>query len=148
MRTVKGILDRRSEFQNIVTIQGRLKLGGDTIGKRFYLVRLAHGDGVRDAMPMREFAALVRRLTGRKVNASALSDIETGKRKRIDVTFTVAIAEVDPLQRGLDWLIRGTPVGAPVSLTEPARDPESEEPGASGEDHPPAPRSAGGGRRR
>jgi hypothetical protein len=77
-------------------------LDATTVGQRVYLVRLACGDGVRKAMPMREFADLLSQ-QGDAFYASRISDIENSISKptidEIDV-----IARVDPLKRGREWL--------------------------------------------
>lgn len=77
-------------------------MGKTTVGQRVYLVRLACGDGVRKAMPMREFAEL---LSGHDepFHASRLSDIENDKSvPTLDEVERIAM--VDPLKRGRDWL--------------------------------------------
>jgi hypothetical protein len=87
-----------------------------TIGQRFYAVRLACGDGVRTAMPLREFAAKVTAETGRTLHASELSEIERDKKADISVHDVDAVAAVDPLRRGRLWL----GWGEDLPLSEPA----------------------------
>ena len=70
---------------------------GLTVGQRVYLVRLACGDGVRKAMPMREFAQLV------GLHLSRISDIENGKSKP-GLDEVERLADGDPLKRGKAWL--------------------------------------------
>jgi transcriptional regulator with XRE-family HTH domain len=68
-----------------------------TVGQRVYLVRLACGDGVRKAMPMREFAEMA------GFHTSRISDIENDKSKP-GLEEVEALAAVDPLKRGPSWL--------------------------------------------
>lgn len=108
-----------------------------TIGQRFYAIRLALGDGVRKAMPMREFVALVKKRTGREIHASELSGIERDTRKVVDVNDVAAVAAVDPLRRGRDWLAWGLTPGeirVDVSSIEAVPDPDA---GLDGIQHPP-----------
>lgn len=76
-------------------------LGG--VGARIYLVRLALGDGMRTPMPMRQFAALLAKDSGRPYDASMISLMETGKR-RATLEDIVTIAGKDPQRRGRSWL--------------------------------------------
>jgi transcriptional regulator with XRE-family HTH domain len=71
-----------------------------TIGQRVYLVRLACGDGIRKAMPMREFAEVV------GFHPSRISDIENNKSKP-SLDEVEALAHVDPLDRGRSWIAWG-----------------------------------------
>lgn len=75
----------------------------DTPGARLYLIRLACGDGVRTAEPMREFAQRVKRATGADYNPMKISLLERMKQnwRLEDVT---AFAAADPLGRGRAWL--------------------------------------------
>lgn len=127
---------------------GAPKLGGDSIGNRIFKVRLALGDGLRKPLSMRKFVALVERETGRKIHASELSGIERGKRTEVAANDAMAIADVDPLERGVEWLIRGTVPDVPVALTEPAPDAAQSLEEEQGPDNqtPPAPRKRFGGR--
>ena len=90
----------------------------ESVGQRVYLVRLALGDGVRDAMPMRQFADLLHIVSGETYSASTISDIETGKR-RVTLEDVATIAATDPLHRGREWLAWGTVSGA-LSASLPA----------------------------
>lgn len=78
----------------------------ETAGHRVYLVRLALGDGVRDPLPMRDFAARLARAGGKGYSASKVSDLETGKR-RLSLNDATVIASVDPRTRGRAWLAWG-----------------------------------------
>ena len=84
-----------------------------TVGQRVYLVRLAQGDGVRKAMPMREFADLV------SMHASRVSDIENDKSPPT-LDEVERIAAIDPRRRGRDWLGWGATEGAGSVTDEPA----------------------------
>lgn len=149
--TVKGDDARRSRSSHIVTIQGCLKMGGgETVGQRIFAVRLALGDGVRKPMSLRAFVAHVADATGRTIHASELSGIETGKRGEVMLNDLVAIAAVDPLQRGVGWLVEGGLPSGPVPLSEPT--PNAGDGGVTTDeaDAPPPPpvRRAGGGDRK
>jgi hypothetical protein len=79
-----------------------------TRGQRFYLVRLACGDGVRRPESMREFVQRVESATGVVVHASALSEIENDNpSKTVTLEIVAAVASVDPLRRGKLWLAWG-----------------------------------------
>lgn len=76
-----------------------------TRGQRFYLVRLACGDGVRRAESMRAFVARVERETGLVIHPSVLSEIENDKAsKTVTLEQIAAVAAVDPKHRGKLWL--------------------------------------------
>lgn len=76
-----------------------------TVGQRFYLVRLARGDGVRRAEPIRLFVAHVLEETGTVIHPSELSDIENDKpSKAVTIEHVAAVAAVDPKRRGKLWL--------------------------------------------
>lgn len=75
--------------------------------QRLFQIRLALGGGVRP-MPFEEFAGLIRRETGASYDVSALSRMETGKRK-VGLEDVEAIAKLDPHRRGAAWLAFGTP---------------------------------------
>lgn len=77
----------------------------DTIQQRLYVIRLALGGGVRP-MPFEEFAALILDRTDHSYDVSALSRMETGKRK-ISLEDVVAISQLDPRMRGAAWLAFG-----------------------------------------
>lgn len=85
-----------------------------TRGQRFYMVRLACGDGVRRPEPMRLFVARVEQATGIVIHASELSEIENDKpSKAVTADHIGAVAAVDPLKRGRDWLGWGEETKAP-----------------------------------
>jgi len=73
-----------------------------TVGQRVYLVRLALGDGVRKALPMREFSELLSSHDD-AFHASRISDIENDK-SAPSLEEVRRIAAVDPLRRGKVWL--------------------------------------------
>lgn len=75
----------------------------NTAGDRLYLIRLACGDGVRDAEPLDAFAKRVKAATGRNYSAMTVSLLERMKQKwRLEDVS--AFAAVDPLGRGEAWL--------------------------------------------
>lgn len=76
----------------------------DTPEKRAYAVRLACGDGWKNAMPMADFATLLNKKSkGAAYDSAKISRIESGGR-----TFTIADAKayaaVDPMRRGAAWV--------------------------------------------
>jgi hypothetical protein len=99
---------------------GQAKLAGTTVGQRVYLVRLACGDGVRKAMPMREFAELLTG-EGETFHASRISDIENDKTAPT-LDEVDRIAAVDPLGRGRDWLGWGGQGDQGAKLADPKPD--------------------------
>jgi hypothetical protein len=74
-----------------------------TPGQRVYLIRLAHGDGVKNPMPLAEFVALVKKRRGARYDASAISRMENGTRK-VTLEDIDVLAPMDPLRRGKAWL--------------------------------------------
>lgn len=126
----------------------------ETLGERFYLVRLACGDGVRRPEPLRLFVERIKRETGEVIHASELSDIERNKpSKAVTVDHIKAVAAVDPKRRGLDWLVLGyekgpahaepiIPPGATNVRSHP--DPDAAESATSATPHPHTTRRAGG----
>lgn len=117
-----------------------------TLGQRFYLVRLACGDGVRRAEPIRLFVARVERETGFVIHASELSDIENDKPSKAVTTDHVgAVAAVDPLRRGRDWLGWGgtqTP-SIPEGVTLQPHSPAEGEASTDDADRPPRDQAEG-----
>lgn len=96
-------MNAHAHSRTLLQSLGRAKtVAGTTVGQRVYLVRLACGDGVRKAEPMREFAE---RLSdeGRPFYASRISDIENDN-SQPTLEEVDRIAAVDPLNRGRDWL--------------------------------------------
>jgi hypothetical protein len=80
----------------------------ETRGQRFFLVRLACGDGIRRPEPMREFVQRVARAAGLVIHPSVLSEIENDKAtKTVTLDQIAAVASVDPLRRGKLWLAWG-----------------------------------------
>lgn len=79
-------------------------------GDRVYLVRLALGDGKRNAMSLADFDDLIATATGRRIHASELSRIERHVRSAI-LEDAEAIARVDPQGRSPAWLIWGDSSG-------------------------------------
>lgn len=75
-------------------------------GDRVYMVRLELGDGLRNAMTLRDFDDVIESKSGRRIHASELSRIERGERPPI-VEDAEAIAKADPRERGPAWLIWG-----------------------------------------
>lgn len=89
----------------------------ETPGQRLFKIRLACGDGHRDAEPLEEFAARVKRRTGKSYSAMTLSLLERMKQnwKLDDVD---SFSAVDPLARGRTWLAWGDePVKEPPADT-------------------------------
>lgn len=80
----------------------------DTPGKRLYLIRLARGDGVRDAQPMRQFVRDVQAQTGKRYLASTISLMER-ELQPIALEDVEVFARVDPRGRGRFWLAFGDP---------------------------------------
>ena len=84
-----------------------------------YLVRLAKGDGVRKAEPMRDFAAALSKvpdpLTGSRdvIHSSRISDIENG---HVEPTLSEVrrIAALDPRRRSPAWLAAFTDSDEPA----------------------------------
>jgi hypothetical protein len=77
-------------------------------GQRFYLVRLACGDGFRAPEPLRQFCERVLARTGIRLHASELSEIENDKpSKAVTLEHAEAVASVDPKRRGKLWLAWG-----------------------------------------
>ena len=75
----------------------------DTSGQRLYQIRLACGDGVRDAESMKAFAERVKKATGKTYDPSTISLLERDMQKwRLEDVR--AFAAVDPLTRGEVWL--------------------------------------------
>ena len=105
----------------------------DTLGDRIFAVRDAMPRGGRLAVLSREaFAALLSERLGGSVSAGAVADWEKG-RTEPSLAVLAALAAMDPLERGRDWLTYGDPVrvsgiaethGAPVeSFERPAEPP-------------------------
>lgn len=98
-----------------------------TRGQRFYMVRLAAGDGVRKPEPLKAFVERIARQTGFVIHASELSEIENDKpSKAVTAEHIEAVAAVDPAQRGRDWLgwdgpitSPSAPYHVPVDIIEP-----------------------------
>lgn len=63
-------------------------------------------EGARKPLSLRALDDLIAEKTGRRIHASELSRIETGKRPP-HIVDVEAIAAVDPLQRGRAWLAWG-----------------------------------------
>lgn len=80
----------------------------DTPGQRLYQIRLALGDGVKNAMRIEDFVALVKRVTGATYDPSAISRTENGGRK-LTLEDAPIFAAVDPRHRGRNWLAWGDP---------------------------------------
>ncbi len=106
-----------------------------TPGQRVYLIRLAHGDGVKNPMPLAEFVALVKKRRGVTYDASAVSRMENGTRK-VTLEDIDVLAPLDPLKRGKMWLagwdesqpripdgVTLTPVHRPEPATDAVRRP-------------------------
>jgi hypothetical protein len=113
----------------------------ETPGQRLYRIRLACGDGVRNAESLKAFAARVRRKTKQSYSAMTLSLLERMEQnwKLADVE---AFAAVDPLHRGRVWL-----AGWEEALAaEPEIGPALTEPPATTH-RPAAARSLSGGQR-
>lgn len=68
-----------------------------------YLIRLALGDGVKNPLPLIEFAALIKKRRRVTYDPSAISRMENGERK-VTVEDIETIAPLDPKQRGRPWL--------------------------------------------
>jgi hypothetical protein len=77
----------------------------ETIQQRLFLIRLALGGGVRP-LPFEELAARIAESSGHAYDVSALSRMETGKRK-VSLEDVQAIAPLDPKGRGPAWLAFG-----------------------------------------
>lgn len=75
----------------------------ETLGTRFYAVRLACGDGIRTPLSLRAFADRVYHQTRHRLHASELSAIERDE-KAPTLADVAAVAAVDPLRRGPAWL--------------------------------------------
>ncbi len=92
-------------------------MNANTPGKRLYLIRLACGDGVRSAEPLKRFAARVKRETGATYHANALSLLERDEQgwRLADVD---ALWRVDPSKRGRVWLAFGEVLGAAPGMTD------------------------------
>ena len=123
----------------------------ETPGQRVYRIRLALGDGLKNPMTLRDFVALLRRQKAR-YDPSTISRIENGTRT-ITLKDVQAIAAVDPLKRGRDWLAWGASPGAiplPPGVTSMEFDGPVPEPGrvASGKTEGAAKRPKGGHRPR
>jgi hypothetical protein len=113
---------------NVILLAGAT-VGETTVGQRVYLVRLACGDGVRKAMPMREFADLLSgEGEGETFHPSRLSDIENDKSPP-SIEEIRRIAAVDPGHRGRAWLAWGIadegkseapPVRPPLRFEQPS----------------------------
>lgn len=74
-------------------------------GPRVYAIRLALGDGVRKALPLRELERLLAE-RGHRIHASELSKIEQGLRA-LSTDEVAVLAGLDPLRRGRSWLAWG-----------------------------------------
>lgn len=83
----------------------------DTPGKRLYLIRLACGDGVRTAEPLKAFAARLKRETRETYHPNALSLLERDE-QGWRVSDVEILCRVDPLERGRVWLAFGEDVEA------------------------------------
>lgn len=95
-----------------------------TRGARMYLVRLALGDGVRTAMPQRQFAELLAERGG-NYDAPKVSRQETDQQP-LTLEEVELIASVDPLSRGPAWLAFGEedpPKSKGVIPLEPPQEP-------------------------
>lgn len=82
-----------------------------TSGQRIYLVRLARGDGIRDAEPIRDFAAALSKARGKNYDPSTVSRLERGD-QRPSLDDCEAVAKLDPAQRGAAWIAFGTEKGS------------------------------------
>lgn len=74
-----------------------------TRNQRVYLIRLALGDGVKNPLPLADFAALIKKRQKVSYDPSALSRMENGSRK-VTVEDIETLAPLDPKQRGKAWL--------------------------------------------
>lgn len=77
-----------------------------TFGERLFDIRARLGDGPRKPLPFRELDDMIFGKTGRRIHASELSRMETGKRLPL-LQDVEAIAAVDPEGRGRAWLAWG-----------------------------------------
>lgn len=77
-----------------------------TFSERLFDIRARLGDGPRKPLPFRELDDLVFSKTGRRIHASELSRMETGKRLPL-IQDVEALAAVDPENRGRAWLAWG-----------------------------------------
>lgn len=78
----------------------------ETPGQRLYQIRLACGDGKRTPESLKLFAERIKRLTGETYYANALSLLERDEQNwRLSDINT--LAQVDPKQRGAQWLAFG-----------------------------------------
>lgn len=89
----------------------------ETPGNRLYLIRLACGDGIRKAEPLRLFSERIKRETGEQYDPSTLSLLERDEQEW-KVRDALVLAAVDPKARGDRWLAFGNkPEAAPAQLT-------------------------------
>lgn len=77
-----------------------------TFEARLFDIRARLGEGARKPLSFRDLDELVYAKTGRRIHASELSRLETGKRNPL-LQDIEAIAEVDPEHRGRAWLAWG-----------------------------------------
>lgn len=85
----------------------------ETPGQRVYKIRLALGDGVKNPMTLKDFAALITRATKTVIDPSALSRLENGGRG-LSIDDAHAIAAIDPKRRGPVWLAFGDAQTPPI----------------------------------
>lgn len=91
----------------------------EEIGARMFEIRAACGHGVRDPETLKAFSERIAQLTGVAYGEMTLSNMETGKRRWL-VTDINAVAAVDPLKRGREWLAWGDSPGE--ILLDPTQD--------------------------
>lgn len=129
---------------------GRRGTTAQTPGQRLYLIRLALGDGVKNAMKISDFVELVRRVTGARYDGAAISRSENGSRK-LTLDDVTAFAAVDPERRSRAWLAFGNDepiarIDIPDEMSETfSRARRGEAPPTAAEEAPP--QRAAGGRR-
>ena len=80
----------------------------ETPGNRLYLIRLACGDGIRKAEPLRLFSERIKRETGEQYDPSTLSLLERDAQEW-KVRDAEVLSRVDPKRRGDRWLAFGLP---------------------------------------
>lgn len=90
----------------------------ETVGQRLYLIRLACGDGVRKAEPMKAFVARVKRVTKQHYDPMTISLLERMK-QGWTLDDVERMAAVDPLGRTPAWLAGWEKLDQPTRIDAP-----------------------------